>query len=150
MRVLFWAMEQLKRCLEKCTNLNNSHQGRVFCVILFQFSYFCCIVWSSLLVYLLWYCSTLSTDIDICRLRKNLKQLVIVHPTLWLKTVALMSRPFIRYIHILVLSHWSLETFVMYTSYISPVLLYVTHFKLVPTFWYSFHVFYMLIMLLSL
>ena len=31
------------------------------------------------------------------RLRKNLKGLLIVHPTLWLKTVVLMTKPFIRW-----------------------------------------------------
>lgn len=32
------------------------------------------------------------------RLRKNLKRLYLVHPTLWLKAAVLMCRPFIRYI----------------------------------------------------
>lgn len=31
------------------------------------------------------------------RLRKNLKRLYLVHPTLWLKAAVLMCRPFIRY-----------------------------------------------------
>ncbi len=31
------------------------------------------------------------------RLRKNLKGLLVVHPTLWLRTIVLMTRPFIRY-----------------------------------------------------
>jgi len=30
------------------------------------------------------------------RLRKNLKGLYLVHPTFWLKTIVLMTRPFIR------------------------------------------------------
>lgn len=30
------------------------------------------------------------------RLRKNLKRLYLVHPTLWLKAAVLMCRPFIR------------------------------------------------------
>ena len=31
------------------------------------------------------------------RLRKNLKRLYLVHPTLWLKAAVLMCRPFIRF-----------------------------------------------------
>ena len=30
------------------------------------------------------------------RLKKNLKSLLLVHPTLWLKTVVMMTKPFIR------------------------------------------------------
>lgn len=30
------------------------------------------------------------------RLRKNLKGLYLVHPTFWLKTIVIMTRPFIR------------------------------------------------------
>lgn len=32
------------------------------------------------------------------RLRKSLKNLFMVHPTFWLKSVVWMARPFIRYI----------------------------------------------------
>ena len=32
------------------------------------------------------------------RLKKNLKGLYILHPTFWLKTIIIMSKPFIRYL----------------------------------------------------
>jgi hypothetical protein len=49
------------------------------------------------------------------RLRKNLKRLYLVHPTLWLKAAVLMCRPFIRFfllIHLLFkkCSNYKIET----------------------------------------
>ena len=39
------------------------------------------------------------------RLRKNLKRLYLVHPTIWLKAAVLMCRPFIRLSFVLILPH---------------------------------------------
>lgn len=35
------------------------------------------------------------------KLRKNLKRLYIVHPTIWVRTLLLVSKPFIRYLYII-------------------------------------------------
>lgn len=44
------------------------------------------------------------------RLRKNLKRLYLVHPTLWLKAAVLMCRPFIRFLIILLLIYFLISS----------------------------------------